>query len=146
MLKLISVLCKCIFRSKPPIAKSIEDVKAIVDKAIKDEYPPLIDTIEEQRDLRIAQKYIDQLISNKGLDVSFEAYLIGLFGLIFAIFGIGLAYIILPNQYAGQIIETYAIVGGGIVVFLIRRSIKKIKKEIKFMQCLVLRIEERLEK
>lgn len=160
MLNLISTLCKCIFRNKPPIAKSIEDIKAIVDKAIKNEDHLLIDTIEEQCHLRIAQKYIEQIISNNGLDVSFESKIIGIRSLLFALFGIGIAYFLVgaapeasTNQVSAWLFQIIGLAAFIVIIILwyiaenkANKKFEKIKTEIKFMEDLVLRIEERLEK
>jgi hypothetical protein len=141
------------------MAKSIDEIKVAVDKAIENKDPREIDTIKEQRDLRIAQRYLDQLIFNEGLEESRRGALTSLngaflafFAIFFAIFLTGLSALSLTDKAFGPV-QFWIGVGGIILLAILWKywepkvdeKYDTKKKEIEFMQKLVLIIEGRLE-
>lgn len=135
---------------------SKECLRNMVDDAIKTKNICIIERSEKEN-LRYVQKYIDYLISNKGLDVSIHAFDFGIYGWVFGIIAIGVSFYVpgyledhpasrtaFENQ--GAFIVFIAFLALLVVKYWYDKYFKKINKDIKFMQDLVLRIEELLEK
>ncbi len=118
-----------------------EDLKAIVDAAIKNQKPSAIDVIEDERQLRYMQKYAELLLSKAEFDNgNFE---IGL-----AIIAIGIASILAAIS---DVLNKQISVISGIVLFIfgvgvVFRNKLPVMKDTKneFIHEIILKIEEKL--
>jgi hypothetical protein len=115
---------------------SFEDLKTIVDAAIKGQYISAIEAIKDENHLRYMQKYAEMLLSK-------DEFGIGTLGIGIAIMAIGLIYI--PDATADAINK----LGGWILVILgfviIFWEKTPLAKKNEFKHKIILKIEEKLQ-
>ncbi len=130
-----------------------ECLRKMIDEAINTRDICIIYKIEKD-DSRYAQKYIELQVLEKQLRISLYSYDIGLIGVIFAILAIGISWILFGTPRNSFVEGAYYILGFVILCLgawlwykgrhIKRKQNEKIEKDIKFMNKIILKIEEKL--
>ncbi|MCK4799242.1 MAG: hypothetical protein KAT05_17850 [Spirochaetes bacterium] len=130
---------------------SYDNLKTIVNDAIKNQEISIIETIEDEKQLRYLQKYAESLISWDGLRFSYYSFLIGAMGIGVALFAIGISIYLFGESTVPKIVYLILgviIMGSGVWEILktikTRKQFDKMLEENKFIHDLILKIEEKL--
>lgn len=130
---------------------SYDNLKTIVNDAIKNQEISIIETIEGEKQLRYLQKYAESLISWDGLRFSYDSFLIGAMGIGLALFAIGISVYPFGESTVPKIVYRIFglfIISSGILAILgtikTRKQFDKMLEENKFIHDLILKIEEKL--
>jgi hypothetical protein len=131
---------------------SFEYLRTMVDNSIKTKNICMVETIENEKQLRYMQKYAELLVSKEGLVISYPSIKLGIFSVGLALFAIGLSYILVdPNGFFNKLILFFGVICIVIIAFMIfflmfrmEKLIKNKNDDVEFILKIVLKIEERL--
>ena len=127
---------------------------ALVDNAIKNEDTSVIEEIEDKNHLKYMQKDVEMRILRKGSIFSSLSLDIGIKGIFFCIFAIGVSFVLVGIPIDGLSKIAYFI-GGFFIILLCttglvwwdrkyKKELEKMDKDFKVMYDLILKIEEKL--
>lgn len=136
--------------------KQIKDLEKAVTDAIKEKKKKndlsFLENINDEN-LRYIQKFIDVEISKRNTKISIPSLLVGAAGISLSFVAIGLAFFLVGISLNSVIKIVYPI-GGIIIIFSgiwlfrdinkYKGEFEKVKKEIEFMQDILLEIERKL--
>lgn len=131
---------------------SFECLRTMVDNAIKTKNICMVETIENENQLRYMQKYAELLVSQEGLAISYPSIKLGILSVGLALFAIGLSYILVdPTGYLNKQILFFGgiliVIIAFVIFFLMLRTGKVIKNkndDVEFIYKIILKIQEKL--